>query len=233
MENAVTNCPFPPGLGEEDRAVFQRVWRRVMPEERADCPIAVTPAEVTLLGAGDVPCTCICPQPAPRPQPRREECSPHLGCDFPDGEDIPCLGPSSAVYGAQLQRQTVDALDCWQVYRQLARRAGGGICARTLTTLAAEKMKSARRLAAAYFLISGVRWWPADQLAPRPLPSFHGMLRRGFLSEQQRAQAYDDAAGDTGDSALAQLYRELARQSREHSNTLRTILEQSGFGTGN
>lgn len=232
MENAVTNCPFPPALRAEDQAVFERVWRRVMPEERADCPIAVESAgEVTMLGAGDVPCACLCPRtvdPSPAPNLREGGC-PHLGCDFPDMDEVPCLGRASAIHGEQLQRQTLDALDCWQTYRHLARRSGGGSCGRMLNALAGETLKGARRLATAYFLISGVRWWPTDKLTTPSIPSFQGMLRRGFQSEQQRAQAYDSAAGDTRDTALAELYRELARQSREHSATLRTILEQSNF----
>ena len=231
MENAVTNCPFPAQLREEDQAVFERVWRRVMPEDRPDCPITLEPTPAVTLQGGDLPCTCICPQSAsPGTTPTliiREGGSPHLGCDFPDGEDVPRLGRASAVHGAQLQRQTLDALECWQTYRLLARRAGGGACARTLAALAADKQRAARRLAAAYFLISGVRWWPTDRLSAPHLPSFQGTLRGNFQREQQRARAYDTAAADTRDEALAELYRELADQCREHSALLRGILEQS------
>ena len=231
MENAVTNCPFPPQLREEDRAVFERVWRRVMPEERPDCPITLEPTPAVTLQGGDLPCTCLCPrtaEPAPALVIREGGC-PHLSGDFPDEGEVPRLGPASAVHGKQLQRQTLDALESWQLYRHLARRAGGGACARTLAALAAEQHRAARRLAAAYFLISGVRWWPMDRLPPLSAPSFQGTLRREFQREQQRSGAYDTAAADTRDEALTELYRELAAQSRDRSAALRSVLEQCSF----
>ena len=231
MENAVTNCPFPPQLREEDQPVFERVWRRVMPEVHPDCPIVLEPTPAVTLQGGDLPCTCLCPQTAnttSAPVIREGGC-PHLGSDFPDEGDVPRLGRSSAVHGTQLQHQTRDALESWQLYRHLARRAGSSPCARTLSALAAEKQRTARRLAAAYFLISGVRWWPTDRLTPPAAPSFQGTLRREFRREQQRARAYDTAASDTRDEALAELYRELAAQSRDHSSALRSVLEQIAF----
>lgn len=230
MENAAINCPLDlEGLRPDDQEVFRRVWSRVMPKEREDCPIVV---EATVMG-GDLPCACACACPtsaAPSSAPAiREGGCPHLGCDFPDPEDVPCLGRSSALHGAQLQQQVMDALECWQMYRCLARRSGGGSSSRMLNALASEKHKAARRLAAAYFLISGVRYWPTDRLTVPVVPSYLGTVRRGYQTEQQREQAYRAAAADTADPALMELYQELADQSREHSRTLRAILEQSHF----
>ena len=83
-----------PGM---DREVFERVWRRVMPEDLGDCPFtlgqedsqqagglpavpAAAPAEVVTMGQAD------------------------------EGHDIPCLGPGSAAYGAALQEYIDDEL---------------------------------------------------------------------------------------------------------------------------
>jgi hypothetical protein len=226
MENATMHCPMElDGVQPDDRAVFERVWRRVMPNGDENCPIVV---ETTTVG-GDLPCTCSCP-PEQKPVPTPEESlNSHQGSDFPGPEDVPLLGRSSAVYGGQLQHQVLDALECWQMYRHLARRWGGGCGGRTLSALASEKHRSARRLAAAYFLISGVRYWPVDQLTAPSIPSLQGVIRRGFQAEQQRELAYRAAAADTEDSALAELYLDMADQSREHSRALRGVLEQSGF----
>lgn len=228
MENAVIQPSIDlSALRPDDREVFERVWRRVMPEGSESCPIVV---ETELIG-GDLPCACacVCPQTVdPTPLPAlRESGSPHLGCDFPDTEDVPCLGQSSSRHQSQLQRQVMDALECWQMYRCLARRAGGGSCGRMLSTLASEKHRSARRLAAAHFLISGVRFWPTDRLTTPAIPSYLGMVRTAYQREQQREQAYRMAAADTNDTALAELYQELADLSQDHSRTLRAILEQS------
>jgi hypothetical protein len=227
MENATMHCPVELGeIRPDDQAVFERVWRRVMPDGDEGCPIVV---ETTTVG-GDLPCTCECP-PEQTPVPARETqlSSGHQGSDFPGPEDVPMLGQASAVYGGQLQRQVQDALECWQMYRHLARRWGSGCGGRTLSALASEKHKSARRLAAAYFLISGVRYWPVDRLASPKIPSLQGVVRRGFQAEQQRELAYRTAAADTEDQALAELYLDLADQSREHSRALRKLLEESSF----
>jgi hypothetical protein len=227
MENATMHCPAELStLRPDDRAVFERVWRRVMPEDREGCPIVV---ETTTVG-GDLPCTCQCP-PEQTPVPAGDSglSSAHQGSDFPALEDVPMLGRSSAVYGGQLQRQVQDALECWQMYRHLARRWGAVSGSRTLSALASEKHKSARRLAAAYFLISGVRYWPADRLQTPKIPSLQGVVRRGFQAEQQRELAYRAAASDTQDQALAELYLDLADQSRAHSSALRRLLEESAL----
>lgn len=233
MENATMNCPLPQaGIRPDDQEVFERVWRRVMPEARESCPVVLASTDL----GGDLPCACVCPRESTQLQAVEEAVSmetaaagAHRGCDFPDSGDVPLLGRASAIHGEQLQRQVMDALECWQVYRQLARRAGGGCCARTLSAIASEKYKAARKLAAAYFLISGVRYWPADQLSAPCIPSYLGMVRRGFQAEQRREQAYRAAAADTGDAALAELYRELAGQCQEHSRSLRSLLEQSNL----
>lgn len=229
MENAIINCPADlSALRPDDQEVFQRVWSRVMPQAGESCPIAV---ETTVVG-GDLPCACTAVQPAPLsadpslPSALRGVRSPHRGSDFPDQDDVPRLGPSSAVYGEQLQRQVTAALESWQLYRYLARRASGP-SARVLTTLASERHKAARRLAAAYFLISGVRFWPVDRLTTPSITSYLGAIRRAYQSEQQLEQAYLLSAADTTDEALAELYRDLALQSRDHGELLRALLEQS------
>jgi len=228
MENATMNCPSdPPVLRPDDGEVFQRVWKRVMPEGES-CPIEV---KTTIVG-GDLPCTCVHPQkegvdetPA-LPAALGETNSPHRGGDFPDVSQVNRLGPGSCVYGSMLQRQAMDALEAWQLYRCLARRSAGK-SARTLSALASEQHHAARRLSAAYFLISGVRFWPVDRLAMPRIPSYLGTLRQAYQAEQRREQAYLMSAAETTDEALQELYQDLAAQSGNHSGSLRTILEQN------
>ena len=125
MENAI-NCPMDlSALPADDPEMFRRVWGRVMPEPGEGVPITVE----GVLQGGDLPCSC--------PRSAREDETaapsapaglgaapcPHRGSDFPDAGDIPRLGPASAGYGGRLQRQITDALECWQLYLQLARRS--------------------------------------------------------------------------------------------------------------
>ena len=224
MENATMYGPQGGGqLPEEHQEVFQRVWRRVMEASGQGEP---APAE-----GGALPCLCAAAGEA-RPEKREETAvqarpSPHRGTDFPEGGEGARLGPGSAAYGEQLQRQIADALESWQLYRYLARQSGGDGRGRMLSAMASRQHRAARRLAAAYFLISGVRFWPVDRLGVPHIPSYLGSIRRAYLAEQQREQAYLLAGDDTADEALAQLYRELAQLCREHGERLRSVLERS------
>ena len=189
------------GMYACDRELFDRVWKRVMPEERPDCPITLdppavhTPAPAPMSGAcapaaEPAPCSDTAPvqppeaAPAPpepvpvpaegpapepsasaetampaadEPMPEPPESAAHTGDDFPRPDAVPCLGSGSAGHGSQLQEDILAALEGWQLYRHLARKVTGNP-SRTLSALASEKHKQARKLAAAYFLISGLRY---------------------------------------------------------------------------
>lgn len=216
MDNVMMHCPE--GLSATDQAVFERVWKRVMPESE-DCPIEVE-VGTTLVG-GDLPCICARPETCLPAVPAREE---HTYAEAEE-EDVPRLGRSSSVHEGQLQQQILEELRRWQLYRHLARR-GRNQFSRLLTTLAQNSHRAARQLAAAHFLISGVRYWPLEQLTTPVISSFLGMVRRCFQTEQQRGQNYLLSAGDTGDPALRELYTALAGDSEEHVRLLQTMLEQ-------
>lgn len=217
MENAVTIAP-------DDREVFRRVWQRVMPEGSGDGPIVV---EAAVIG-GDVPCACgcVCPAMGAAALPAvRDEGGDRPETDGPNAAG-PCLEESARRHTGQLQQQVKQALEGWQLYRQLARKSGGGACGKLLTELAGAEQRMARRLAAVCFLISGVRFWPGQTAAPA-VGSYFGAIRAAFRREQQREQGFLLAAADTEDEMLRELYQELAGQCREHGRTLCTVLEQS------
>lgn len=148
------------------------------------------------------------------------------GDDFPPEDDLPCLGSGSAGQGSQLQTYIREELEGWQLYRLLARRVNGPR-ARTLTALASEKHRCARRLAAAYFLISGVRYWPTDRLETPALNAWLGVLRSRFALEQRREFRYRAAMCDTCDPCLRELYGELAADCARHAATVRALLESA------
>lgn len=216
MENAVVNPPAAlPTLRSDDRAVFERVWRRVMPEGRGDIPILVE-AE-----AGGVPLPCVCdkeeetPHVSPLPQQ-----SGHQESDFPGERTVSCAG-------TRLPRQVHAALESARLYQALARRSAGSGSGRALSGLSAGQYRAARRLAAAYFLITGIAFWPREGQEFPPLSSYFGTIRSCYQQEERLAQTYLLEADSTGDEALAALYLDLAGQSRAHCQTLRAILEQS------
>ena len=121
-------------------------------------------------------------QPAPEPVPpavvaaEAAEVSqtPLPQVDGPSrGNDLPRLWeePQEATdRTARLRRQVMEALQGWQFYRYLARRARAGD-ARVLNGMAGELHRMARKLSAAYFLLTGLRYWPSELLSAPVIPS--------------------------------------------------------------
>ncbi len=191
---------------ELDQAAFQRVWERVMPQDRPDCPFTL---EAT-------------PDLSPSPQPLvRSTLLPRPLQEMP--QSVPCLGEASMGELPRIEELAGEWAEARRTYRALARRMGSrGI----FSALAAEKDRQLRRLLAAHFLISGREYTPAVSRAPA-LPKTRALaLREGFRGEQKRAAALMDAAQVTADPCLAQLYRALAEENREHADRLRAALER-------
>lgn len=199
-----------PGMCGCDRDVFLRVWNRVMPEERADCPIEVVQPtrEMTVTARRSV-------QPVPTWD--------SSGDDFPAQEDVPCLGSGGVADLEQLQDWVRQEIASGRAYQMLSRRSGQG--GRVLSAMASGCRRRAKRLSAALFLISGVRFWPTEQ-ANIPVPrSYFGALREHFFSEQNRGGAYRAAAENCRDLCLCSLYLDLADECGEHAGRIRALLE--------
>ena len=189
-----------------DQAAFQRVWRRVMPQDRADCPFTLEePGLAPAAAPQPLVRTALAPAPVQAPPPR----------------SVPCLGEASVGELPALEERMTQAAQAQRTYRTLARRTGRR---GTLSSLAAEKERQVRRLKAVYFLISGQRYAPVPEVVPLPKNSAFA-LREQFRWEQMEAAALMDAAQVAADPCLGQLYRELAEENRRHADLLRRQLE--------
>ena len=163
----------PPLLGMYacDADLFERVWERVGAPARPDCPVMSAAPEQPEKILPDHPegreLPASCEETAESGDERAAKAKGGVDGqsedDFPRPDDLPCLGRSSTVHQGQLQQYLMEELEGWQLYRHLARKVNGPH-ARTLAALATEKHQRARRLAAAHFLIAGVRYWPTDRL---------------------------------------------------------------------
>lgn len=187
-----------------DHAAFQRVWQRVMPQDRADCPFTLDPPALAAMAPE---------QPAPAPLvPLGRESAPL------------CLGEASAGQLPLLGELLGGAMDCARIYRAMERRWGRRNRRGLLSALADEKARQVRRLSAAYFLISGREY----SFTPTPVPAAGTLalaLRERFQAEQLAAARLLTAAQAAADPCLSQLYRELAEENRAHASLLRTQLE--------
>lgn len=145
----------PAGLTPQavDRETFQRVWRRVMPDQERS-PIAPNSAEQTAKQGGRSAASPQGKKEYPRPIPARE----------PDR--VPTKTAPSPVPAAPLPRNDRERLhhliDLAQegisMGQMLARRGGNG--ARNLSVLVSDRQRAMRQLSAACFLVTGQRYQP-------------------------------------------------------------------------
>ena len=106
----------------------------------------------------------------------------------------------------------------------LARRSSGSR-AKTLAVLVRDHRLALRRLSAAYFLITGTRYAPKRD-APCLPPSLALGLRKQFVWEQRWERENCQAAQETADPCLKELYLELAQEGAFHAGSIRSLLEQ-------
>ena len=228
------NTPPQLGMYACDAELFERVWERVEAQTRPDCPVERAETIRWEERSAAEPESWQAEALDPSVEERTGEEERRAGTqeshdrpaedDFPAPDDLPCLGRSSAAHQGQLQQYIKEELEGWQLYRHLARKVNGPH-AKILAALASEKHRRARRLAAAHFLIAGVRYWPTDRLEIPRFTSWLGTLRERFSAEQRHQHRYRAATYDTADPCLAELYSELAEECGAHANALRKVLE--------
>lgn len=193
-----------------DQAAFQRVWQRVMPEDRADCPFTVdgptvpTMAPPQAMGTG---AALAVPAMAPAPE-------------------------EGTLYEREAEREETAVLEelllltaaGYRSCRLLARRWGRSGGRTPLAELVAVKRRQAKRLSAAYFLITGEEYAAPPTVAPETR-SLALALRERFQAEQRAADQFRQAAHRAGDPYLTELYQNLAVECRECAGRLRRWFE--------
>ena len=195
-------------MSGERKAVFERVWRRVM----GTLPAEDAPAEESAppeAAEQDLPAL---------PCPAEEAAS-----DFP--RDLGVLGENCLEYVPLLQGLLRGALEDWRSYQALAKRAGGGP-GRALSSIAQEEKRRAKELNAVCFLISGARTWPDPEKAS-PVRSYLGALRSLFRREQETMAACLAGAELVGDPCLRDLLLRHGKEAWDHSCRVRSLVEQA------
>ena len=213
MEETMMRPAMPEeGLCSCDREVFDRVWQRVM-RGGGDLIQADPPADEQVRDGMALQVV----EQTELALTRSEEGRPE--------QDISCLGQGSAAYAPLLKEMMDGETENYRTYQALARRAGNN-GTRILSTMAADKRRQAKRLGAAYFLITGEQYRSPNLNGNRPTMDLMGGLREQFIQEQRGAAAYGGAAQETGDPCLRQLFRELGQEALGHARMIRSLLEQ-------
>lgn len=109
--------------------------------------------------------------------------------------------------------------------RLLARRAGKQ--SRQMSNIAAQLHQQAKQLSTAYFLQSGVRYWPVAQLTRPRMTTYVGGLRQLYQRGQALTEEFHSCRSHAATQDLAQLYAQLAQAGAKRCAQLRQLLEQT------
>lgn len=190
------------GLLGCDREVFAQVWSRVDPAQGG--PVEPVAQEA---GGAEKP---VAQSPTPAPV-------------APAAQGVETVGEEDET-GRRLQMLVLGLLTDGSVYRDLTRRTRRSTA--ELQELHQTKLRQAKRLSAAYFLLTGVRYWPKETTPVNPPESFFPALRQRFLAEGRLALQLEAMAGECREEELAELYTGLAQETRDMARAIRYIVER-------
>lgn len=207
-----------------DLETFERVWRRVMPNQDMS-PIQV--GAPTGPGTGAERQAERIPAPA-QLQNQDQGAAPaaqiQSSAQLQPQSQVPAPAEQAAGQVRQLEELMEGAWMGHRIYLELARRARGS-GARTLNALAAEQRRTAQRLAACWFLLTGACYHFSSPPIPRVCP---WPQRCGNSSCRSRSgDGYASGRAAEGDStACGGLYDTLDGQAEHRMEAIRCLLEQ-------
>lgn len=132
--------------------------------------------------------------------------------------------------GGTAERSAVQALVAEMAwagaeYRDLARRLARE--RQALAELERKKNRQGQRLGAAYFLMTGVRYWPREPTARERHGAALGQLRERFFAEERMARTLAALEERAADRCLRELYGDLARETAEMAREVWRVVERS------
>jgi rubrerythrin len=138
-----------------------------------------------------------------------------------------CFGSDSQRYESQLKEYINDEFRDNMYYMILSRRAPTNNARRIFRTIAADEMKHARRWAAAYFLITGKRYFPTRAtVEPVTVPSNYNMaLRDRYMAESRDAVKYRQFAASTSDRCLKRMATDTSDDERQHAQDILALIQ--------
>ncbi len=108
-------------------------------------------------------------------------------------------------------------------YADLARRRCSSHAASFLDKLSGEESKHLRRLQAEYYILTGTAINPC--VVDINIPCFYmDALRERFLSENDGARAYLDAAAAATNPRLASIYTEISADESRHADEMAKLI---------
>lgn len=137
---------------------------------------------------------------------------------------VEAAAPAEEEQAGTLRGLVLEFLTDASVYRDLSLRARRAVGA--LQGIYRQKLRQAKRLSAAYFLLTGVRYWPRAVTPANPPEGFFPALRERYLAEGRLARRLEALAKAGGEQSLRELYSDLARETDALVREIRRVVER-------
>lgn len=204
-----------------DYRQYDQVWQRVAP--------TLDPYPGMQSGNGAVQPSTVSPAPGfPMTEisgANQPSTAPMVG-SLPGTEDNSCcMGSVAMEMNEALQGFIEDELADRRYYMAFCQQAPGW-ARQTLRDTADDECAHARRLMAAYYLITGQYYRPAVSCERICVGQLCPALRARYHAEACGGQNYAKAAGGTTDPCLAKLLSELSEDEYRHAERMLVLLER-------
>ncbi|MEA4813328.1 MAG: ferritin-like domain-containing protein [Oscillospiraceae bacterium] len=134
-----------------------------------------------------------------------------------------CMGAGAEGMTGTIEGYIADELADSAFYTAFAAKAPNNSSRAAMRTLAAAERGHARKLMAAYYLITG-KYYTLTPTALDSLPSWREGLRLRYHAETCGAMAYETSAADTTDMCLRKLFEEMSIDEYSHSDKILSLL---------
>lgn len=112
-------------------------------------------------------------------------------------------------------------------YNELSKRARKATEKRMFKLIAAEELLHARHFAAAYFIITGKRFFPSRSSVEKvELPeSYIQALRERYIEERKTEEKYRAFSGETNDGSISKMAYEAGEDEHSHAEQILGVIK--------
>lgn len=138
-----------------------------------------------------------------------------------------CFDKDSQTYAKQLLEYINDEFHDHIYYMILSKRAPTQTARRMFRDMAEDELRHARQWAAAYFLITGKRYFPTrNSIGPVNVPSnYLAALRERYIEEGKSALEYRRFASAVSDKCLRRMALETSDDERRHAQEIMRLIQ--------
>jgi rubrerythrin len=141
---------------------------------------------------------------------------------------VDCFGSNSTQYADRLMEFINDEYSDHLYYQTLSRRSTTSGARKLFKSISADELSHSKRFAAAYFLITGKRYFPTrTSIEPVVVPpSYIQALRDRYLAESRDAVKYHVFAQQTSDRCLNRITEATSNDEKRHAQDILELIQR-------